>query len=84
MLVNPFESLFGFRQDFLGYLNFPRYGNVLECNQEKFKKQSTVHTVVTAIENRQLNMGQHAQYDNDQIVKTILRTEIHEISEKLF
>ncbi|CAF1427977.1 unnamed protein product [Adineta steineri] len=42
-------------------------------NQEKFKKPPTVDSVITAIENRQLNMIQRAQYNVEQILKTIFQ-----------
>ncbi|CAF4199114.1 unnamed protein product [Adineta steineri] len=45
-------------------------------NQEKFKKPPTVDSVITAIENRQLNMIQRAQYNIEQILKTIFHENI--------
>ncbi|CAF1459883.1 unnamed protein product [Adineta steineri] len=45
-------------------------------NQEKFKKPPTVDSVITAIENRQLNMIQRAQYNVKQILKTIFHENI--------
>ncbi|CAF1336678.1 unnamed protein product [Adineta steineri] len=48
----------------------------LSNNQEKFKKPPTVDSVITAIENRQLNMIQRAQYNIEQILKTIFQENI--------
>ncbi|CAF4280786.1 unnamed protein product, partial [Adineta steineri] len=45
-------------------------------NQEKFKKPPTVDSVITAIENRQLNMVESAQYNIEQILKTIFQENI--------
>lgn len=41
-------------------------------NQGKFKKSPTVHTVITSIENRQLNMIHRAQYNTEQQLKILL------------
>ncbi len=49
-------------------------------NQEKFKKPPTVDTIITVIENRQLNMVQRAQYNIEQTLKTIFRTNINGIN----
>jgi hypothetical protein len=49
-------------------------------NQEKFKKPPTVDTIITVIENRQLNMVQRAQYTIEQTLKTIFRTNINGIN----
>jgi len=40
-------------------------------NREKFKKPPTVDTIITAIENRQMNMTQRAQYNIEQILKIV-------------
>ncbi len=40
-------------------------------NREKFKKPPTVDTIITAIENRQMNMIQCAQYNIEQILKIV-------------
>jgi hypothetical protein len=45
-------------------------------NQEKFKKPPTVDTTITAIENRQLNMVQRAQYNIEQTFKAIFQDNI--------
>ena len=45
-------------------------------NQEKFKKPPTVDTIITAIENRQLNMVQRAQSNIEQTLKAIFRENI--------
>ncbi len=49
-------------------------------NQEKFNKPPTVDTIITVIENRQLNMVQRAQYNIEQTLKTIFRTNINGIN----
>ena len=45
-------------------------------NAEKFKEPPTVDTIIAAIENRQLNMIQRAQYNIEQTLKTIFGTNI--------
>jgi hypothetical protein len=51
-------------------------------NQDKFKKTPTVVSVITAIENRQLNMIQSAQYNLDQVLKSLFSTSDDDASGK--
>jgi hypothetical protein len=43
-------------------------------NQEKFQKPPSVATIITAIENRQMNMVQRAQYNIEQQLKSFSST----------
>jgi hypothetical protein len=45
-------------------------------NQEKFKNTPGVDSIITAIENHQLNMVQCAQYNINQQFKSLLRNHL--------
>ncbi len=51
-------------------------------NREKFKKPPTVDTIITAIENRQINMVQRAQCNIEQTLKSVFQFNILDNIEK--
>jgi hypothetical protein len=51
-------------------------------NQEKFKKPPTVNSIITAIENRQINMVQRAQHNINQQLKSLFQMNISDHNPK--
>jgi DNA-binding transcriptional regulator YbjK len=51
-------------------------------NQEKFKKPPTVNSIITAIENRQINMVQRAQHNINQQLKSIFQMNVSDHNPK--